>query len=237
MRRVGIEEHRVAGLRRHRAAAEAPHVVVGEGLPLLPEQPAGVVAGAQLQAAVLCGGGVDAEHGGHEQIGVGAPAGLLILVGLEAVAAGKLEVDLVLEEHGGLVEEPCHGAAELLAVAQFSEPVVERAEVLDPLQHALARAEEARLEVLHGSTRLVRAALEVVRPVRDPARFPPRRTARGRPRSRRAGTPPAAPPRDRTRTSAPVGGSPHGSIPHQPPVVGWDVCASLLRRTGYCKYF
>src|SRR5439155_25782776 len=119
-----------------------------ERLPLLADEPARVVSGAQLEAPVLGRRGVDADHRGDEEVGVGAPAGLLILMWLEAVAAGQLEVDLVLEEDRGLAEEARHRAAELVPVAQLGEPGVERAEGLDPLEHPLARTQEARLEVL-----------------------------------------------------------------------------------------
>jgi hypothetical protein len=167
VRRVGIEEHRIARPRRDRTTPEASHVVVGERLPFFPDEPARVVSGAELEAAVLGGGGVDADHGGDEEIGVGAPAGLLVLMRLEAVAARKLEVDLVLEEDGRLAEEPGHRAAELAAVAQVRELGVERAEVLDPLQHALAWTQEARLEVLHGSPGHLGETLELVGPRRN----------------------------------------------------------------------
>src|SRR4029453_16481263 len=98
VRGIGVEEHRVARPGRYRAATELAHVVVGEGLPLLAQEPARVLASAQLEAAVLGGGGIDADHGGDEQVRVGAPAGLLVLVRLEAVSAGERGFYLFLEE-------------------------------------------------------------------------------------------------------------------------------------------
>src|SRR5215831_9281115 len=172
VRRVGIEEYRVARAGRHRLRAEAAHVVIGERRPLFADEPAGVVSGAQLEAAVLGCGGVDAEHGGDEQVGVCPPAGLLVLVRLEAAPARQLEVDLVLEEDGRLTEKPGDGAAELVALAQLGEPGVERAKVLDPLQHAVVRTQEARLEVLHGAPGHLGQTLQLVGPRRDPGDFP-----------------------------------------------------------------
>src|SRR6185312_829021 len=122
---------------------------LAERLPLVPDESASVVAGGQLEAAVLARGVVDADHRGDEQVRVDAPARLLVLVGLEAVAPRQLEVDLVLEEHRGLAEQRGGGPAELVALAQGREAGVERAEVLDALEHALARLQQARLEVHH----------------------------------------------------------------------------------------
>jgi len=153
VRCVGIEEHDVAGLGRHRTGIHAAHVVGGEGRPLIADESPRVVSRGQLQAPVPRGGGIDADHRGDEQVGVGAPARLLVLMGLEAVAPGQLEVDLVLEEHGRLAEEPGREAAQLVAVAQGREAGMERAEVLDPLEHPLSRTEQARLEVHHAPAR------------------------------------------------------------------------------------
>ena len=126
-----------------------------------------MLAGAELETAVLGGGGVDADHGGDEKIGVGAPAGLLVLMGLEAVAAGELEVDLVLEEDGGLAEEAGDGAAELGAVAEGGEAGMEGTEVFDALEDALGGVQQAGLEVHHGAAGCFRLGLDVVGPGGD----------------------------------------------------------------------
>ena len=50
------------------------------------------------------------------------PAGLHVLVSLEAAAAGQLEIDLVLEEHGRLAEQLSAGALQLRPVARRRKP-------------------------------------------------------------------------------------------------------------------
>src|SRR4029077_18878842 len=88
-----------------------------------------------------------------------------------AVAPGQLEVDLVLEEHRRLAEQPGHRAAELVAVAETREAVVEGAEVSDPLKHALVRTQQARLVIFHGSPAHLGLTLELVGPRRNPRDF------------------------------------------------------------------
>src|SRR4030095_8989448 len=168
---IELEEDDVAGLGGDGTGVEALHVGSGHGGPLAAEEAAGVLTGAELETAILGGGGVDADHGGDEEIGVGAPAGLLVLVGLEAVAAGELEVDLVLEEHGGLAEEGGHGATELGAVAEGGEAGVKGAEVLHALEDALGGVEEAGLEVHHGAAGSFGLSLDLVGPRGDLAGF------------------------------------------------------------------
>src|SRR6185295_11583249 len=60
-------------------------------------------------------------------------------------------------------------AAELLPVAERGETGVNGAEVLDPLQHALAGLEQARLEVHHAVTGPLGQRLQLVGPHRDAA--------------------------------------------------------------------
>ena len=93
-------------------------------------------------------------------------------MGLEAVAARQLEVDLVLEEHGRLPEELGHGAAQLVTVAQGGKAGMERAEILDPLEHALSGTQQARLEVHHLSTGNLGETLQLIGPRRDPLHLP-----------------------------------------------------------------
>lgn len=64
-----------------------------------------LVPGHELQAAVFHRSFVNAHHHADEKGGVIPPAGLGVLVGLEAVAAGHLEIDLLLEQDGFLAQQ------------------------------------------------------------------------------------------------------------------------------------
>src|SRR5262249_11411353 len=122
---------------------------------------------------------------------VGAPAGLLILMRLEAVAARELEVDLVLEEDRGLLQQARYRAQELVAVAQRGEPGVERASSRSAAARARPDAEDsARNTSWRGPA--PREPPRARRSTPKSARFLGRRRARARPRSRRARTPLAA---------------------------------------------
>ena len=64
-----------------------------------------MLAGGHFHAAVLYGGGVDADQGRDMQAGVAVPARLHVLVGLETRAARQLEVYLVLVQDGIRTEQ------------------------------------------------------------------------------------------------------------------------------------
>ncbi len=55
--------------------------------------------------------GVDADQYRDVIAGIGVPAGRHVLMRLEAVAAGQLEIDLVLEQHRRLFQELRHRRA------------------------------------------------------------------------------------------------------------------------------
>ncbi len=61
-----------------------------------------------FQAAVGRARRVDADQYRDLIAGIGVPAGLHVLVCLEAIAAGQLEIDLVLEQHRRLFQELRH---------------------------------------------------------------------------------------------------------------------------------
>ena len=96
MRREAVEEDDVAGLRRHGVQREPGFV---QRVPFLADQPFAVPARHHFEAAILQRRRVDRHQGGDEQRGVAGPAGLLVLMRLEAGGAGHLEVDLLLEQH------------------------------------------------------------------------------------------------------------------------------------------
>ena len=84
-----VEEDGVARRGRVGDEVDAPEVLLRQRRPLGTDQAAGVVPGRQLEASVGLGRVVDRDEGGDEQGRVDAPAGLLVLVRLEAVAARR----------------------------------------------------------------------------------------------------------------------------------------------------
>src|SRR5215475_8691785 len=85
----------------HGASMHALHVLVGQRRPLLSHEAARVLARAQLEAAVLGGGGIDADHGGDEEVGIDAPARLLVLMRLKPSPPGSLKLILSLKRTAG----------------------------------------------------------------------------------------------------------------------------------------
>ena len=92
------------------------------------------------------------------------PAGLHVLVGLEAATAGQLEVDLVLEEHDRLAEQLSAGALQRPS-RELPEALVVRQHVLHAIQDPLAGA--ALLEIHHVPAGSLRPTLHLVGPAAD----------------------------------------------------------------------
>ena len=105
--------------------------------PLLSEQAFPVSPGRHFQAAVFQRGRVNRDHRCDENRRIAAPAGLLILVRLEAGSAGHLEVDFVFEQHDRAAHQCGRPAQPERAVPdQRVKFGVKRAEIFDPLNHA-----------------------------------------------------------------------------------------------------
>ena len=167
MRREGIEEHGVAGLGRIGLEVHLRDLLFGQRCPLLADQAAVVPAGDNLQAAVLDGCRIDRHQCSDVEVGVVVPAGLDVLVRLEAVAPGHLEVDLLLEERGGLAEQLGDRLNHAALVEQPVEGRVEAGEVLDSLDHAMAGQLEVVFVVDHVLAGLFLPAEQLLSPGRD----------------------------------------------------------------------
>src|SRR5262249_19853349 len=96
---------------------------------------------------------------------------LNVLVQREAAAARQLEVDLLLEEHGIVVEDVGHRVGDARVADDGVEIGVGLDELLDAGEHARARLGEAVLEVHHLPSDFRRAARELVDPGAMPAGF------------------------------------------------------------------
>ena len=100
------------------------------------EQALAVMPGGNAQAAVLNRRGVDGDNGRDEEVRIGVPPRLGILVRLEAVSPGLLEVYLFLEQHRRFPEQlfdrRCQG------LRQGRESRVIGGDVLDPADDLLA---------------------------------------------------------------------------------------------------
>src|SRR3546814_5822632 len=101
MRAIGIEEHHVARSRRASDELHFRHLAAVERRPLVADHSLVVESGGQFEAAVLRRRRIDADQRSDEQIGIAAPAGLLILMRLEAVAPGFLKLILSLNRMAG----------------------------------------------------------------------------------------------------------------------------------------
>jgi hypothetical protein len=117
---------------------------LGERLPLAKEL-AAMVAGDELKAAVLERRLVDADRDRDEVTGIALPAGLGILMRLEAVAARHLEVDLLLEQHGFLAEQLTGRSPQHLG--KLREALMKERDVLDARNETRVGIEPARLVV------------------------------------------------------------------------------------------
>src|SRR5208337_1719200 len=106
VREEAVEEDDVARLRRHGAQGNPGHLLERDRAPFLADEPVEArPADGYLQATVLDGGLVDADHRRGEEGRIARPPGLLVLMQLEAGTARLLEVDLLLEQHGRAAEQ------------------------------------------------------------------------------------------------------------------------------------
>ena len=75
------------------------------------------------------------------------PADLGVLVGLEAVAARHLEIDLLLEQHRRLAEQRAGPPEQLRAMHQSVKIAMEAVEILESRQHLTAGLQQRVLMV------------------------------------------------------------------------------------------
>jgi len=78
------------------------------------------------------------QHGDVDRVAVSPPSSRVILMRLEALRAGELEVDLLLVRDGRLLEEIADGLEHLGSVRERVVRLVELEEVLDALQDTSA---------------------------------------------------------------------------------------------------
>lgn len=163
---VAVEEQHVAGFRGHVGQREAGHLLRGEGAPFVADQPREARGVGHPEASVLLRRAVDADEGGEEEWRIGGPAGLLVLMRFEAGAA---------EELGG-------GVGQAAAAHEAVEAFVKGAEILDPLDHALAFVEQAVLAIDPVAARGFRGGGQLLGSAGDPHGFLGRvEAARGEP--------------------------------------------------------
>src|SRR5260221_383391 len=82
VRHIAVEEDDVAGAGRQRLELEPRHVLRRQRLPFRPQHAAAMLAGGDLEAAILGGGPVDPPHRGAEQRGRDPPTRPLVFVRL-----------------------------------------------------------------------------------------------------------------------------------------------------------
>ena len=125
-----------------------------------------MVPAGDLQATVQGRRFVDADHRGEKEIGVGAPARLLVLMEFEPAAAGQLEIDLVFEQDGLLAEQLRDRVVEFAGAKQAAETIMVGGVVFQPVEHPSAVL-QAFLEIHHVLARGFGPAPDIVDPGRD----------------------------------------------------------------------
>lgn len=144
-----IEDDEVTGGGGDFLEGDALKLLGREGFEAFADPAAFVVAEGEFEAAVGDGAGVDGDEDGDEVGGVVIPAGLDILVGGEALAAGHLEVDFFLKEGGGRTEELSADFGEAGGADHGAERLVFLDEFFDALEDLLGGVGDAGFKINH----------------------------------------------------------------------------------------
>src|SRR5882757_4916112 len=157
MRNEAVEEDHVTGRSRHRLQFE-PALI--QWAPFLADEALPIAAGRDLQTAVVQGRRIERHHGADEDRRIATPAGLLVLMRLEAPASRHLEIDLVLEEHYRTAHQRTDPTRQRTVANQPFKTCMEGREIFDPLNDPPPGLGQAVLAINPMSAGLLRRGLQ-----------------------------------------------------------------------------